>query len=104
MANLKGFTTTRDSTFQVQISVKGQNHYVGTFRNQIQAARAYDLAARKLLGTDAKLNFPYKQNDPKNGSYFTTDKEKRVFSPTIVDSSKIELTQEKDNRFIPITD
>lgn len=42
----------------VQITKDGKYRYVGRYRDQSQAARAYDMAARTLFGIHAHLNFP----------------------------------------------
>lgn len=44
-----------------QISVNGKNIYLGCFFEEIQAAKAYDTAARKYFGEFANLNFPKKE-------------------------------------------
>jgi hypothetical protein len=36
--------------------VKGRQLYVGVYKSEEKAARAYDCAAIKLLGSEAKLN------------------------------------------------
>lgn len=66
----EGSFMTRDKTSQflgvsrkrhqwaVEIWAHGVRHYIGLFRSQKEAARAYDEQARKLHGPAAKLNFP----------------------------------------------
>jgi hypothetical protein len=44
--------------WQVQIHVHGRNTYVGIFRDEDEAARAYDRRARETFGGYAALNFP----------------------------------------------
>jgi hypothetical protein len=44
--------------FQSKIWFKGQCRYIGTFSNALDAARAYDCAARQLFGEHAFLNNP----------------------------------------------
>jgi hypothetical protein len=44
--------------WQVQITVNGQSTHLGTFTDEIEAAKAYDKAARELHGEFARLNFP----------------------------------------------
>lgn len=44
--------------WSAKISHRGQQWDVGKFRKELQAAKAYDVAARHLHGEKAKLNFP----------------------------------------------
>lgn len=44
--------------WQATITVDGINHYLGTYDDQVEAALAYDNAARRLQGRFAVLNFP----------------------------------------------
>jgi len=46
------------STWDSQIMHNGKKIWVGRFQTQIDAARAYDEAARKYHGEFARLNFP----------------------------------------------
>jgi len=41
-----------------QITANGKNHYLGYFPTEIEAAKAFDRAARRFEGTNAVLNFP----------------------------------------------
>lgn len=117
----RGITEISSTRFQVQLTTKGINFYIGTFSNRIQAARAYDIAAQKFLGSNANLNFPSSNGKWNSGSYFdtnpnpkkltgqkddTTTSKKRMFSPTIVDSSSpsscLKNKQPRHNLFTPI--
>lgn len=48
--------------WQVQISYKHTNRYVGRFTSEYEAAKAYDTKAFELFGEFALLNFPRKVN------------------------------------------
>ncbi len=45
-------------TWLVRVLYKGERVYVGNFRDEIEAAKAYDKKAIELLGSGAILNFP----------------------------------------------
>lgn len=47
----------RSGQWIAQASKEGEHHYLGTYASEIEAARAYDLAAKKLWGGRAVLNF-----------------------------------------------
>jgi len=47
----------RDKKFRAQISVQGKRLKIGYFEDPIDAARAYDEAARKYYGRFARTNF-----------------------------------------------
>jgi len=47
----------KDLKWQAQICVQGQRKYLGRFQNQLDAAKAYDHAAKKYYGQFAVLNF-----------------------------------------------
>jgi len=44
--------------WKVRIQCNGRKIYLGSFSNQIDAARAYDKKAKALFGQFARLNFP----------------------------------------------
>jgi hypothetical protein len=48
----------RDGKFQASIRVHGRTIYLGMFTDEVQAAQAYDVAARAFFGEFAKCNFP----------------------------------------------
>jgi hypothetical protein len=47
----------KDKRWEVRISVNGRRIYIGRFKDELQAAKAYDKAASKYHGRFASLNF-----------------------------------------------
>ena len=43
--------------WHAQITHNGRNHYVGVFKDEVEAAKAWDAQARSLRGADTKTNF-----------------------------------------------
>jgi len=55
----KGIDWSKDvNRWRARIRVNGRRIYLGSFKNEIDAARAYDKAARRYHGQFAALNFP----------------------------------------------
>jgi hypothetical protein len=50
----------RYQKYYAQITYKKEKIHIGYFRKEVDAAHAYDKAARKYYGKHAKLNFPDK--------------------------------------------
>ena len=58
-SGLKGVSWNKQkSKWRAQIMINQRKTYLGSFTDQIEAARAYDAAARKTFGAFACLNFP----------------------------------------------
>lgn len=47
----------KKNRFAAQIKINGVNKYLGLFKSAVDAAKAYDVAAKKLFGDFAKVNF-----------------------------------------------
>jgi hypothetical protein len=54
----------RYKKYGATICIKGKNMLLGWFENEIDAAKAYDAAARKYYGPHAKVNFPDELKSP----------------------------------------
>lgn len=50
--------TTERSKWLVRAKINGRVRHIGSFKSEIDAARAYDEVARKHFGDFARLNFP----------------------------------------------
>ena len=48
----------RDRVWYARITTNGKTKHLGSFKDEIEAAKAYDEAARKYHGEFAGLNFP----------------------------------------------
>jgi hypothetical protein len=56
-SNYKGLFHRRDGMWRALITVNGRRIYVGSFKSETDAAKAYDEAAKKYHGEFANLNF-----------------------------------------------
>jgi hypothetical protein len=57
----------------VYVRCNGHSHYVGRFRDEIEAARAYDRKAYELFGEYAWLNFPEELRGPGGQASWTPE-------------------------------
>jgi hypothetical protein len=56
--------------FEARIRDGGKNHYLGSYSNEEEAARAFDLAALTMRGKHAICNFPHEGHDPRVRTLF----------------------------------
>lgn len=68
VTNTSGFTgvhfDNNHKRWTAQICINGKGTHIGNFGNKLDAALAYDAAARKLRGEFAVTNFPAPTGDP----------------------------------------
>jgi hypothetical protein len=57
-----GVSLHKDGKWQAIIRVDGRNRYLGLFESEVEAALAYDDAARQICGEFARFNFPLKDS------------------------------------------
>jgi hypothetical protein len=57
VSHYKGVTW-HSSKWRAKIKRNGETHYLGHYDSEIDAAKAYDRAAREAFGEYARLNFP----------------------------------------------
>jgi hypothetical protein len=60
----RGVHASRGRSFQSMITHGQKQIYLGTFEDPVTAAKFYDVAARELFGTFARLNFPGPGENP----------------------------------------
>lgn len=50
------FWASRNKRWQAQIKINGKTKYLGQFKEEVDAAKAYDIAAKQLFGNDCYTN------------------------------------------------
>lgn len=73
-----GVSRGADGTFRAQIGVAGRSLPIARFFTELDAARAYDRVARKLLGAPARLNFPDERLRPATIDEIRQEQEREV--------------------------
>lgn len=64
LTGYKGVTSRRGGKgFTARIQVEGERKVLGWFKNPVDAAKAYDAAAREYFGEFARVNFPEQGGD-----------------------------------------
>lgn len=58
------YKTSWGNTWQAAVQKDGKRHYLGAFKDEESAARAYDRKALSLYGSTANLNFPTEEEEP----------------------------------------
>ena len=58
LSQYKGLNLRNNGNWSAVVNPKGKTIYLGTYSNEIEAARAYDKAAKEYFGEYASLNFP----------------------------------------------
>jgi len=63
--------------WNVQVVLEGKYVFFGRYKSEIEAAKAYDEAARKYHGEFARLNFPESADSVQRAAYRTESKDAR---------------------------
>lgn len=66
--------------YMSQISFENKRIHLGNFKNEIEAAKAYDIKAIKLYGKDCNLNFPELREDYINGKIIVNKNTRQTYS------------------------